>query len=49
MDITRRMFNAANRYQDFSLDFEAKPGQNLEFRVDIKGGSFVKHNRTILR
>lgn len=48
LDITRRMFNAANTYQNFTLDFDAQVGQNLEFRVFSWGGSYVKLDKVTL-
>lgn len=48
-DITRRMFNSANSYQEFTIDFDALPGQNLEFRVYSHGGSYVKLDKVTLR
>lgn len=48
MDITRRMFSSANTYKDFTLDFTAAPGQNIEARVYSWGGSFVKLDKITL-
>lgn len=49
LDITRKMFTAANSYQEFTIDFDALPGMNLEFRVYSHGGSYVKLDRITLR
>jgi hypothetical protein len=49
MDLTRKMFKAAKSYQDFTLEFDAKPGQKLEFRTFSWGGSWVKLDKTTVR
>jgi hypothetical protein len=48
MDITRKMFRSASTYQDFSLDFTAISGQNIEARVYTWGGANVKLDRVTL-
>jgi hypothetical protein len=45
-DVTRKMFQAPMKYQEFSLNFEATPGQKLEVRTYWHGGAYVRLDRT---
>lgn len=49
LDIKRRMFPAANKYHDFTLDFKAMPGQRLEFRTYWWGGAYVRQDAVFIR
>jgi hypothetical protein len=49
LDITRKMFNSAGKYQDFTLNFNAAPGQQLEFRTFWAGGAAVKQDSVTIR
>lgn len=48
LEIRRKTFGSANRYQDFSIDFDAKLGQNLELRLLSHGKAALKINSTTL-
>jgi hypothetical protein len=49
LDISRKTFRSANVFQDFSLRFDAKPGQRLEFRTFWWGESSAKQDLVSMR
>ena len=48
-DVTRRMFTAPMKYQDFQLEFTAEPGQKLEFRTFWHGSAYIRQESTTIR
>jgi hypothetical protein len=49
LDVTRQMFTAPMKYQDFPLEFTAESGQKLEFRTFWHGGAYIRQESTTIR
>jgi hypothetical protein len=48
-DVTRQMFAVPMEYQDFTLEFTADRGQQLEFRTYWHGGAYIRQESTTIR